>query len=50
VKRALQRCQPYTVLPADKYQEWKLLDLSFSQDGIADVGSPQNGGKAGPKG
>jgi hypothetical protein len=39
-KRALQRCQPYTVLPADKYQEWKLLDLSFSQDGIADVGSP----------
>jgi hypothetical protein len=50
VKRALQRCQPYTALPADKYQEWKFLDLSFSQDGIADVGSPQNSGKAGPNG
>lgn len=50
VKRALQRCQPYTVLPADKYQEWKLLDLGFSQDGIADVGSPQNSGKVGPRG
>jgi hypothetical protein len=50
VKRALARCQPYSVLPAGKYQEWKLLDLSFSPDGIADVGSPQNGAKAGPRG
>ena len=27
---ALQACQPYALLPADKYQEWKLLDLSFT--------------------
>jgi hypothetical protein len=47
VKRALNRCQPYSVLPTGKYQEWKVLDLYFSTDGIADVGSPQNGGKGG---
>jgi hypothetical protein len=28
--KALQECQPYAVLPADKYDEWKVLDLSFS--------------------
>jgi outer membrane biosynthesis protein TonB len=27
---ALQACQPYTMLPADKYTEWKVLDLSFT--------------------
>jgi hypothetical protein len=27
---ALQRCQPYTMLPANKYEEWKSLDLTFS--------------------
>jgi outer membrane biosynthesis protein TonB len=27
---ALQACQPYTMLPADKYKEWKTLDLSFT--------------------
>jgi len=27
---ALQACQPYTMLPADKYDEWKVLDLAFS--------------------
>lgn len=27
---ALRRCQPYNMLPADKYKEWKVLDLSFS--------------------
>jgi hypothetical protein len=27
---ALAACQPYTVLPADKYNEWKVLDLSFT--------------------
>jgi len=26
---ALQRCQPYTMLPADKYKQWKRLDLVF---------------------
>jgi hypothetical protein len=27
---ALEACQPYTMLPADKYQEWKVLDLPFT--------------------
>jgi hypothetical protein len=27
---ALQACQPYTMLPADRYREWKVLDLSFT--------------------
>ncbi|MBI3700306.1 MAG: cell envelope biogenesis protein TolA [Afipia sp.] len=27
---ALLACQPYSVLPADKYDEWKVLDLSFT--------------------
>lgn len=28
--KALHACQPYSVLPADKYNEWKMLDLSFT--------------------
>ena len=28
--RALKECQPYGFLPADKYSEWKVLDLSFT--------------------
>jgi outer membrane biosynthesis protein TonB len=27
---ALQACQPYTMLPVDKYKQWKELDLSFT--------------------
>jgi outer membrane biosynthesis protein TonB len=27
---ALQACQPYAMLPVDRYGEWKVLDLSFS--------------------
>ena len=27
---ALRSCQPYTMMPADKYKEWKVLDLSFT--------------------
>lgn len=27
---ALLACQPYAALPADKYDEWKVLDLSFT--------------------
>ncbi len=27
---ALRACQPYAMLPADKYNEWKVLDLSFT--------------------
>ncbi len=26
---ALQKCQPYTMLPAEKYKRWKTLDLVF---------------------
>jgi hypothetical protein len=35
--RALQQCQPYNALPAQKYDEWRLLDLRFSADGMASV-------------
>jgi hypothetical protein len=27
---ALEACQPYAMLPADRYQEWKVLDLKFT--------------------
>ena len=27
---ALHACQPYAMLPADRYGEWKVLDLSFT--------------------
>ena len=36
---ALAQCQPYTVLPASKYQEWKQLDLTFTSREILDVSS-----------
>lgn len=26
---ALQKCQPYTMLPQDRYKDWKQLDLTF---------------------
>lgn len=29
-KSALEACQPYTMLPPDKYQEWKVMDLNFT--------------------
>ena len=48
--RALAQCQPYSSLPVEKYKEWKLLDLNFSQDDIADVSASPSDGKAGPKG
>lgn len=28
--RALQACQPYAMLPVDRYGEWKVLDLGFT--------------------
>lgn len=28
--RALQACQPYAMLPKDRYGEWKVLDLGFT--------------------
>lgn len=33
--RALKECQPYGFLPADKYSEWKVLDLSFTPRDMA---------------
>ncbi len=27
---ALRKCQPYNMLPPDKYNEWKVFDLSFT--------------------
>jgi len=30
VIKALQACQPYNMLPADRYAEWKVLDLNFT--------------------
>lgn len=28
--KALQDCQPYAMLPRDKYREWRVLDLGFT--------------------
>jgi hypothetical protein len=33
--RALRQCQPYGFLPAARYKEWKVLDLSFSPTGLS---------------
>jgi hypothetical protein len=27
---ALSACQPYTMLPREKYQEWRVIDLTFT--------------------
>ena len=32
---ALQGCQPYAMLPADRYGEWKVLDFSFTPQDFA---------------
>lgn len=32
---ALQACQPYAMLPSDKYNEWKVLDLGFTPQDFA---------------
>jgi len=34
--RALRQCQPYSFLPTAKYQDWKVLDLTFSPQGMSD--------------
>jgi hypothetical protein len=31
----LRACQPYAMLPLDKYKEWKVLDLSFTPQDFA---------------
>lgn len=33
--QALKACQPYDMLPADKYQEWRVLDLPFTPQDFA---------------
>jgi hypothetical protein len=35
--QALQACQPYAMLPADRYGEWKKLDLSFTPRDFTDA-------------
>jgi hypothetical protein len=32
---ALKQCPAYTALPADKYNEWRVLDLRFTPNGIS---------------
>ena len=32
---ALQACQPYTMLPKDRYGEWKVIDLTFTPQDFA---------------
>ncbi len=32
-KQALRQCQPYDLLPRDKYKDWKILDLRFTAEG-----------------
>jgi hypothetical protein len=32
---ALQACQPYAMLPVDRYGEWKVIDLSFTPQDFA---------------
>jgi hypothetical protein len=40
-KWALRQCQPYDFLPADQYQDWRILELSFSVYGPSDdLGGP----------
>jgi hypothetical protein len=39
-KRALQKCQPYGGLPADKYKDWKILDLTFTAQGPSGLSDP----------
>jgi outer membrane biosynthesis protein TonB len=42
-KRALHKCAPYAGLPAEKYDEWRLIDLRFIATGVATAGSVANG-------
>ena len=30
--KAIKQCAPYTMLPAAKYKEWRILDINFSPD------------------
>jgi hypothetical protein len=50
VMKALVQCQPYSTLPADKYREWKLLDLNFTKDDVFGVSPASRAVSTGPKG
>jgi hypothetical protein len=45
-KRALQKCQPYGGLPADKYKDWRILDLTFTAEGPSGLSGPPAGKSA----
>jgi hypothetical protein len=47
-KRALRKCQPYGALPADKYKDWKILDLTFTAQGPSTLSGPPAGKGATP--
>jgi hypothetical protein len=47
-KRALQKCQPYATLPADRYRDWKIMELSFTAEGPASLSGPLSGKSATP--
>jgi hypothetical protein len=38
-RQALRQCQPYGFLPANKYADWRVIDLVFSFDGPANNGN-----------
>jgi hypothetical protein len=42
-KQALQQCQPYATLPAGKYRDWKILDLTFTAQGPSGLSGPPAG-------
>ncbi|HLH89666.1 MAG TPA: hypothetical protein VKX28_14530 [Xanthobacteraceae bacterium] len=44
---ALKGCPAYTALPADKYKEWRVLDLRFTPNGITVASPPQGAARPG---
>jgi hypothetical protein len=34
----LQACQPYTMLPADRYGEWRVLDVTLTPRDFSSAG------------
>ena len=42
-KQALQQCQPYGTLPAEKYKDWRILDLTFTAQGPSGLAGPPAG-------
>jgi hypothetical protein len=42
-KRALHKCAPYAGLPADKYNEWRIIDLRFIPTGVATASTVTDG-------